>query len=105
MDRTYHLNGGFKPTLKRTADLDGPDFFPTPAWATHALISNELFVGEIWEPACGNGAMSRVLELAGNRVISSDLYGRGFEEIGHNFLTTDRLCDNIVTNPPYNSAE
>ena len=105
MDRTYHLNGGFKPTLKRTADLDGPDFFPTPAWATHALISHEPFMGEIWEPACGDGAMSRVLEQTGNRVISSDLYDRGFGEIGHDFLTTDRACDNIVTNPPYNSAE
>jgi len=33
MNHTYHLNGGFKPTLKRTAEMDGPDFFPTPAWA------------------------------------------------------------------------
>jgi hypothetical protein len=34
MDATYNLAGGFKPTLKRFADLDGPDFFPTPSWAT-----------------------------------------------------------------------
>ena len=27
MDATYHLAGGFKPTIKRFADLDGPDFF------------------------------------------------------------------------------
>lgn len=54
MDMTYNLNGGFKPTTKRFADLDGPDFFPTPAWATHALADNESFEGEIWEPACGN---------------------------------------------------
>jgi hypothetical protein len=33
-DATYNLNGGFKPTMKRFADLDGPDFFPTPRWAT-----------------------------------------------------------------------
>ena len=62
MDPTYNLNGGFKPTLKRFADLDGPDFFPTPAWATHALLENEHFEGEVWECACGDGAMSRVLE-------------------------------------------
>jgi hypothetical protein len=31
MDATYNLNGGFKPTMKRFADLSGPDFFPTPA--------------------------------------------------------------------------
>ena len=41
MDKTYNLNGGFKPTTKRFADLDGPDFFPTPGWATFALIDNE----------------------------------------------------------------
>ena len=61
-DATYNLNGGFKPTMKRFADLSGPDFFPTPAWATFALIDNEKFSGEIWESACGDGAMSRVLE-------------------------------------------
>ena len=25
-DATYILNGGFKPTMKRFADLSGPDF-------------------------------------------------------------------------------
>jgi hypothetical protein len=39
------LNGGFKPTMKRFADLEGPDFFPTPRWATFALIDNEKFKG------------------------------------------------------------
>lgn len=105
MDATYHLNGGYKPPLKRFADLHGPDFFPTPAWATHALIENEPFKGTTWECACGDGAMSRVLETAGGRVISSDLYDRGFGEVGHDFLTSTRTADNIVTNPPYNAAE
>ena len=105
MDATYNLNGGFKPTMKRFADLDGPDFFPTPAWATHALIDNEGFKGDIWESACGNGAMSEVLEQTGQQVISSDLYNRGYGEAGHDFLTSRRKAPNIVTNPPYNAAE
>lgn len=105
MDMTYNLNGGFKPTTKRFADLDGPDFYPTPAWATHALADNERFEGDIWESACGNGAMSEVLELYGNRVVSSDLYDRGFGDAGVDFLTAERRTANIVTNPPYNSAE
>lgn len=104
-DATYNLNGGFKPTIKRLADLDGPDFYPTPAWATHALIESEGFKGEIWEPACGDGAMSSVLAETGNPVVSSDLYDRGFGEVGHDFLTTERRHQNIITNPPYNSAE
>ena len=104
-DPTYQLNGSFKPTIKRFADLDGPDFFPTPAWATHALIDNESFQGDIWECACGNGAMSRVLEQTGKRVSSSDLYKRGYGETGVDFLSAKRMVANIVTNPPYNCAE
>lgn len=105
MDQSYHLNGGFKPTVKRFADLDGPDFFPTPAWATHALIDNENFRGDIWESACGDGSMSKVLEQTGNQVISSDLFDRGFGEADQNFLDTWRRAPNIITNPPYNAAE
>lgn len=105
MDSTYNLNGGFKPTLKRFADLQGPDYFPTPEWATHALIDNEGFEGEIWEPACGDGAMSRVLERTGCPVHSTDLFDRGYGEAGVDFLRADHVSDNIVTNPPYNSAE
>jgi len=105
MDMTYNINGGFKPTTKRFADLDGPDFFPTPAWATYALIDNEDFKGDIWESACGNGAMSEVLRETGSKVISSDLYDRGYGEPDHDFLDTWRRAPNIVTNPPYNAAE
>lgn len=105
MDISYNLNGGFKPTIKRFADLDGPDFFPTPAWATHALIDNEEFIGDIWECACGDGSMSEVLETTGNKVISSDLIDRGYGEGNHDFLHSWRKAQNIVTNPPYNAAE
>ncbi len=105
MDTTYNLNGGFKPTLKRFADLDGPDFFPTPAWATHALIDNEKFVGEIWECACGDGSMSEVLKHTGQKIISSDLYDRGYGDIGQDFLNATKRTANIITNPPYNAAE
>jgi hypothetical protein len=105
MDATYNLNGGFKPTTKRRADLGGPDFYPTPRWATVALIDNETFRGDIWECACGDGAMSAVLSDTGCRVESSDKYDRGFGEVGHDFLTTSRRYQNIITNPPFNSAE
>ncbi len=105
MDRSYNLNGAFKPTTKRLADLDGPDFYPTPPWATYALADNEPFKGAIWECACGDGAMSEVFMDAGAKVESSDLYDRGYGEIGHDFLTTDRRASNIITNPPYHSAE
>jgi hypothetical protein len=105
MDAGYNLNGGYKPTTKRFADLDGPDFYPTPKWATFALIDNEKFSGEIWESACGDGAMSEVLEMSGSSVSSSDLHDRGYGDVGIDFLQSQRVVANIVTNPPYNSAE
>ena len=105
MDATYNLNGGYKPTVKRFADLEGPDFFPTPSWATEALVDNERFTGDIWECACGNGAMSTVLETTGSLVVSSDLYDRGFGETGIDFLSSRRQHTNVITNPPYNAAE
>ena len=105
MDATYNLNGGFKPTTKRSADLDGPDFYPTPPWATHALIQHERFEGDIWEPACGDGSMSEVLATTGLPVLSTDLYDRGYGDAGVDFLMSDRAASNIVTNPPYNAAE
>lgn len=105
MDASYNLNGGFKPTTKRFADLDGPDFYPTPKWATHALLASEPFKGDIWECACGNGAMSTVLSETGSTVISSDLYDRGYGEARHDFLASQKRRRNIITNPPFHSAE
>lgn len=105
MDMTYNINGAFKPTAKRNADLDGPDFFPTPKWATHALLENEVFDGDIWECACGDGSMSSVLESVNQNVYSSDLYDRGYGDVGIDFLQTSKRSKNIITNPPYNSAE
>ena len=105
VDQTYNLNGGFKPTQKRRADLDGPDFYPTPPWATYALIDNEKFSQNIWEPACGDGAMSEVFLNAGYDVKSSDLYDRGYGDGSKDFLESNTNFDNIITNPPFHSAE
>ena len=81
------------------------DFYPTPERATIALLEKVSFQGEIWECACGNGAMSNVLEREGYKVFSSDLYNRGYGNTGLDFLQTQRLyCPNIVTNPPFTLA-
>ena len=91
-------------TVQRTAP-SGPDFYPTPAWATEALLAYESFEGEVWECACGNGAMSEVLVNSGLSVYSSDLYDRGYGIPDVNFLTSkDWKLDNIITNPPFSLA-
>lgn len=81
------------------------DFYPTWPAATKALLSVEQFTGAIWEPACGDGAMSRVLEAAGHDVISTDLIDRGYGEGGRDFLMEwQPRAPNIVTNPPFKWA-
>lgn len=82
------------------------DFYPTPPEATRALLSVEQFCGGIWEPACGDGAISRVLEAAGYAVESSDLIDRGYGISNRDFLLEwQQMADNIVTNPPFKHAE
>ena len=54
------------------------DFYATPPEATRALLSVEDFDGLVWEPACGHGAISRVLVNAGYSVVSTDLIDRGY---------------------------
>lgn len=92
----------------RTNNRRDFDFYPTPSNVTQALMDFlDLEPSLIWEPACGDGAMSKVLESIGHSVISTDLrensgYGKG----GIDFLTATRIkCDAIITNPPFNLAE
>lgn len=81
------------------------DFYPTHPGATKALLAVERFDGPIWEPACGEGDMSRVLEAAGYQVISTDLIDRSYGEPLTDFLMEwSPRAPNIVTNPPFKLA-
>jgi hypothetical protein len=80
------------------------DFYPTPDYATIELLKKEKFSGEIWECACGNGAISKILEKE-YPVISTDLYDRGYGHPDINFLESFLDVDNIITNPPYKYAQ
>jgi hypothetical protein len=80
------------------------DFYATPAWVTEALLAHVRFRGPIWEPCCGDGAMSSVLADHGYDLVSTDLVNRGFGTPGVDFLSCRVVpggCRSIVTNPPY----
>ena len=62
------------------------EFYPTPPEATQALLSMETFDGPIWEPACCQGHISKVLQAAGYGVVSTDLIQRNFGQGGIDFL-------------------
>ena len=85
-------------------DREENDFYPTPETATEALLKKQKFEGNIWECACGDGAISKVLLKHGYKVYSSDLIDRGYGSTGKDFLNSDLKADNIVTNPPFNLA-
>jgi hypothetical protein len=83
------------------------DYYPTPSWATLALLEHINIDGlDIWEPACGGGHMSEVLKAAGANVYSSDVTDRGYAGL-------DALIDytapppagltfnGTITNPPF----
>jgi len=81
------------------------NFYVTPRNAVVSLLKAEQFEGTIFEPACGNGAISEVLIEHGYNVISSDLVDRGYGITGENFFTSQIRCDNIITNPPYDLGQ
>lgn len=81
------------------------DYYPSPPEATEALLRVEQFKGLIWECACGDGAISRVLEQHGHEVLSTDLIDRGYGEGGHDFLSSPHRAANVITNPPFTLAE
>ena len=75
----------------RASATDDLDFYPTPPWATRALLERlpgDLSKQTVWEPACGRGDMVRVLKEKFRRVLATDIEPRGcggrqdFLEIG-----------------------
>ena len=69
------------------------------------LILKEIFSGNIWECACGQGDISKVFVEKGFIVHSTDLADRGFGIPGIDFLKYNgEMYDNIITNPPYKHA-
>ena len=86
----------------------GADFYETPAVAVTALLRAEKLPKVVWEPACGRGAIGRVLQAAGHVVYATDLVDYGYGTGGLNFLAMRRApprCQCIVTNPPFKDAQ
>jgi hypothetical protein len=76
------------------------DFYETPYSMTGQLLQREFFqINEsILEPACGNGAIIKVLEERGYKAEGHDLMQ------GYNFLEETKRYGYIITNPPFSLA-
>ena len=54
------------------------DYYATDPRAIELLLDEEKFSNRIWECACGEGHISKVLEQKGYDVLSTDLIDRGY---------------------------
>lgn len=111
--------GGQIPANTRATRKDGPDYFPTPPWATRALcerlahrLERPLKSYSVWEPACGAGYMARPLGEYFGEVFATDLIDHSATWPAQDGVLDFLLdwpgdmpgADFIVTNPPFNVA-
>ena len=73
-----------------TAVREENDFYATDPRAMADLLKHETFHKDIWEPACGDGNLSKVLQLHGHEVYNTDLIQRGIPCETVDFLQTDK---------------
>ena len=84
------------------------DYYATPPRAINDLLSKISLNKNVWECACGGGALSDKLIELGYNVIATDIKDRGAKKFNKvfDFLKEETQpvnCD-IVTNPPYKLA-
>lgn len=99
---------------QRTEEADSLDDFPTPPWATRALLEHVIGGGTpslaqltCLEPACGVGHMAKVLAEYFRAVTCYDIHDYGFGQ-QRDFLKSPHLVDSwdwVITNPPFRLAE
>jgi hypothetical protein len=101
--RSSTIIGGTSPNHARHED----NFYATPPDVTRAFLSSPAWAmfefRPLWEPACGDGAISKVLTGAGCNVASTDLHYRGYGMGGVDFLKHDMPGRAIITNPPFDA--
>lgn len=86
---------GMSPTRDRVDN----DFYATPPESVKALLEVEEIIYPVFEPACGAGHISKLLQ---GTVISTDLVYRGFGIGGCDFLKYNGIrYPTVITNPPF----
>lgn len=98
---------------QRMEPKDSADDFPTPPWATRALIEH-VIGGKVTlermtclEPACGAGHMAKALKEYFAEVRAADAYHYGYGPV-RDFLKypyETNAVDWVITNPPFRLAE
>jgi hypothetical protein len=85
----------------------GLDLYETCPEAVYGLLKVEPLPHHLWDPACGRGALVRVLRQAGHSVLATDLvdyHSPDQDAAGWDFLMEYHRPEGIeaiVANPPY----
>lgn len=105
------INGARALMGSRHEPDDSLDYFPTPPWATRALMQHVMpavgLIGKrfesVWEPACGEGHIAEVLREYSDSVYATDIHDYGYNDSVADFLRPEISCDVdwIITNPPF----
>ncbi len=97
---------------QRTEAHDSLDDFPTPPWATRALLERLKAYGRAFddklcrEPAANRGHMAKPLGEYFGRVIASDIFDYGAGYPVADYLFSEPIeTDWTITNPPFRLAE
>lgn len=86
-------------------ERESNDYYATEPKALELLLEQETFDKSVWECACGEGHLSKVLKAHGHKVFSTDLIDRGYGIGGIDFLKWEsEFQGDIITNPPYKYA-
>ena len=75
------------------------DYYATEPKATELLCELEQFSHDVWEPACGEGHMVKVLQSKGYNVRASDLIDRGGGTRYMIFLIWEMLSGTEILSP------
>lgn len=114
---TQHKPGGFRAVMESSNKKDTKEDFPTPPWATRALMEHVIKgVGpgpgfSVLEPAAGRGLMSDVLGEYFSSVRTQDLFDYGLpgckieDYVGKGYCVEPNSVDWMITNPPFKLAE
>ena len=89
-----------------TEERQENDFYATDPKALEVFLDEVgLPLGNVWECACGEGHLARVLQERRMLGRASDLFDRGYGETGINFYEQIQEWNgDILTNPPYSDA-
>jgi hypothetical protein len=117
-ERWQRPSGSAAVMNQRIEPTDSLDDFPTPPWATRALVELVLRPRRLasshqfcWEPACNRGSMADPLRAYFRRVIATDIHHYGYSSLHAVGDFLDRAFTNempsadwIITNPPFRLA-